>query len=116
MIAALQRLLAEQNHLLQEHRQQLAALVERASRPAPANAASAPAEATTTVAVEPAPSKLSMGPTMQQTRSTVTAAPWSMSTAAQRPLHSTQAIVESPGFWSRLGRGFVNTFSLAYKD
>jgi general secretion pathway protein A len=122
MLTALQRLLAEQNHLLQEHRQQLAALVDRASRPAaPAAApapAPAPAAAHTPVAAAPQPveTKASVAPTPHQTRSSVTAAPWSMSVAAQRPLHSTQAIVETPGFWSRLGRGFVNTFSLAYKD
>lgn len=93
VLVALQRLLAEQNHLLQEHRQQLAALVERASRPAPAPVApSAPKS-------EPSPASQSWA-----TQSVV------------RPHPTTQVLAEPTGFWARLGRGFFNSFSPAYKD
>jgi general secretion pathway protein A len=105
VLAALQRLLAEQNHLLQEHRQQLAALIDRASRPAPAPAAG-------TAASAPKPQPIAA---VQTPRPTPPAS-WSSAPAVQRPLHTTQVIAESPGFWSRLGRGFFNSFSPAYKD
>jgi hypothetical protein len=58
---------------------------------------------------------------MAQTPAPVTAAPrpaptqWN-TTPIERPLATTQAMAASQGFWSRLGRGFFNTFSPAYKD
>ena len=137
VLAALQRLLAEQNHLLQEHRQQLAALIERASRPAPAAAAPAPAPPATQkpqtmaaaqpmapalahpvqspLAAQPAAAKTPAATTSLRPQTPVT---WPSAPAAEhRPLHSTQVLAaEGQSFWSRLGRGFFNTFSPAYKD
>jgi general secretion pathway protein A len=110
LIAALQRLLAEQNHLLQEHRQQLAALVERASRPA-APPAAAPAP---TPAAKPQPQPQPIA-SMEARRVPAVSPSWSSSTSL-RPLHTTQVLADSPGFWARLGRGFFGTFSPAYKD
>jgi hypothetical protein len=116
-LAALQRLLAEQNHLLQEHRQQLAALIDRASRPAPAPAASSPKPDPAPkplAAVGPAPNPLTAAAAPRP----ATAPPpsWNHAAAVQRPLHTTQVMADSPSFWSRLGRGFFNSFSPAYKD
>jgi general secretion pathway protein A len=105
VLAGLQRLLTEQNHLLQEHRQQLAALVDRASRPAP-SPVSTPAPMAS-VAVKPAAVSATPLPPKPATA-------WS--SPSQRPLQTTQALTASSGFWSRLGRGFFNTFSPAYKD
>jgi putative secretion ATPase (PEP-CTERM system associated) len=119
VIAALQRLLAEQNHLLQEHRQQLAALIERASRPAPAPQPAAPvpmaAVAAAPVAAKPQPIAPVQMP-KPATPNMATPNTWSAPAASPRALHSTQLMTESQGFWSRLGRGFFNTFSPAYKD
>jgi putative secretion ATPase (PEP-CTERM system associated) len=112
VLAAFQRLLAEQNHLLQEHRQQLAALVDRASRaPQPAPPAPAPAPA-------PAPLKPMTSAVVETPRPAAIAArtPWTSTTLVDRPLHATQALAATPGFWTRLGRGFFSTFSPAYKD
>ena len=113
VIAALQRLLAEQNHLLQEHRQQLAALIDRASRQAPAPA---PAPASAPAAPTPAASKPQSIAAVQMPSPAPSVSPWTSSPAVQRPLHTTQVLAENPGFWTRLGRGFFNTFSPAYKD
>ena len=140
VLAALQRLLAEQNHLMQEHRQQLAALIERASRPAPAAApaprpqpqpqppasvqaprvheqpASPSGSARPQPAVQPKADKDPIAST-QTSRPTHAPSPaWSAASSASAPLHDTLAVTESQGFWSRLGRGFFNTFSPAYKD
>jgi putative secretion ATPase (PEP-CTERM system associated) len=105
VLAGLQRLLAEQNHLLQEHRQQLAALIDRASRPVN----------TPPAGVAPRPPQVAAVPLPRSTP--VATAPWTPPVSVtQRPLHSTQAMASTPGFWSRLGRGFFNTFSPAYKD
>jgi general secretion pathway protein A len=124
VIAALHRLLAEQNHLIQEHRQHLAALIERASRPAPAPAqtpAAAPASAPAVMAASHTapqtlakPQGLTTTATLQPSQAP--AASWSAAAAPARPLRTTQMLTESQGFWSRLGRGFFSTFSPAYKD
>ena len=126
VLVAMQRLIAEQNHLIQEHRQQLAALVERASRPAPAAvptpvvapaSAAAPAAAPTVSATSPVakPEPVKTQETPRVTpHSHSTAASWS--SQAARPLHTTQVLAESQGFWARLGRGFFSSFSPAYKD
>ena len=127
IIAALHRLLAEQNHLLQEHRHHLAALVERASRPvaapapAPVTATSPAAAAAATVAPPTAsPRPQAVSTTAPARRATTP--PWTppvsatAAAARPRPLQTTHVMTESSGFWSRLGRGFFNTFSPAYKD
>jgi putative secretion ATPase (PEP-CTERM system associated) len=127
VLAGLQRLLAEQNHLLQEHRQQLAALIDRASRPpsvapvertasaqplAAARAAqpAAPVHAGQTYGSKPLSSAAS--PSVARPVS----APWTPSLIAPRPLNTTVALTETTGFWARLGRGFFSTFAPAYKD
>jgi putative secretion ATPase (PEP-CTERM system associated) len=115
MLETLQRLLAEQNHLLQEYRRQLAALAERAARPGVSAAAPSPAVPRPPVETPTRDSRpLSM--TAPPIRAAATATPWTAPAAPQRPLHTTQMLTESSGFWSRLSRGFVNTFTPAYKD
>jgi general secretion pathway protein A len=132
VIAALQRLLAEQNHLLQEYRQQLAALIERASRlpaPAPVVAGQSHAAPVTvnqaTAASQAAPAAQAPIVTPSASRpqpltpssARVTAPPTPQWTPKPiRPLHTTQVLAESPSFWSRLGRGFFSSFSPAYKE
>jgi putative secretion ATPase (PEP-CTERM system associated) len=105
MLVAMQRLVAEQNHLLQEHRQQLAALVDRVTRPAPAPPPSRSPEMLRTTPATPivTPPRPVQAPTTDWT-----------TVAPRQPLHSTQMLAASQGFWSRLGRGVVNTFSPAY--
>jgi hypothetical protein len=137
VIAALHRLMAEQNHLLQEHRQQLAALIDRASRSRAPQAPGHGAGAHSLQRTAPPPIKSSQASPPIAARSVAQAAssepggramgtpsPWSSPAAvtvatpvvAQRPLHTTQVLAENSGFWARLGRGFVSTFSPAYKD
>jgi hypothetical protein len=103
-------LLTEQNHVLQEHRQQLAALVERASRPQSA----APAATKAQTPIQPQPPLSTMQVAAPQRMPT--SSPWTTPATVQRPLHTTQALAGTPGFWARLGRGFFSTFSPAYKD
>ena len=133
MLETLQRLLAEQNHLLQEHRQQLAAIVERATRPVATTASTRSTEAAASTELKPGPASraavdtvtpavasstrvAATAVTARPTRAADAVAPWTAPASSQRPLHTTQMLAENSSFWSRLGRGFVNTFSPAYKD
>jgi hypothetical protein len=133
MLEALQRLVADQNHLLQEQRQQLAAMVERATRPIATTASARPAESAVSAEPKPGPASRSAADALmpggapptkvaagtvaaRPTRGADAMAPWTAPASSQRPLHTTQMLAEHSGFWSRLGRGFVNTFSPAYKD
>lgn len=123
VLVALQRLMAEQNQLLQLHREQLVAVmnhVERlrttpaappAARPAPAAApAAAPAPAAAGPRVAPSPVTTSAP---MQSR-VVTAWP---SPAAPAPARATaQATADRGGWWSRMGRNFFGTVSPAYKE
>jgi putative secretion ATPase (PEP-CTERM system associated) len=139
VLAALQRLLAEQNHLIQEHREHLAALIVRASRvpttqgvvaaPAPAPArVPAPAAATppgaiaaplsVAAAAAPAAAASAAAPALAASSPPVLKppAPWP-STSSQRIIAPAPGSApDGEGFWTRLGRGFFNTFSPAYKD
>lgn len=117
VLTALQRLMAEQNHLLQAHREQLAALVKQAEdrRAAPAAAPSAPPPTVqrTSAARLPVDPPHAAAPRAERPAAS-TAPDWP--NASQRLLVPQAATAGRETFWSRLGRGFVSTFSPAYKD
>jgi general secretion pathway protein A len=139
VLAALQRLMAEQNHLLQLHREQLAAILHKAERlrsfpeptPAPPPPAANASPMTTTIAANASPAATSApasGPTplprpapaptvapMAHARPAA-ATPWPATAGHTRLLATGHASTEKDGWWTRLGRGLLGTVSPAYKD
>jgi putative secretion ATPase (PEP-CTERM system associated) len=141
VLVSLQRLLAEQNHLIQEHREQLALLIARASRLPTTSASTATAGRTTTgtaavppasavpgadaqrtmqhpaaLPVRPAPAAPGAAPARAaSSAATPTSAAWPPA-ASSRVVMPPEAAAENDGFWARLGRGFFNTFTPALKD
>jgi general secretion pathway protein A len=135
VLIALQRLLAEQNHLMQLHREQLVEVmskVERARAPqapvAPPPAitrSSAAATAPVSTPISPAaPASVPARPAAATTPATLpqsrTVAPvptqWPTATAQPRILAPAQTSVQRDGLWTRLGRNLFGTVSPAYKD
>lgn len=97
MLAAMQRLLAEQNHLLQLHREQLVAIISKTSPPRPTPPASTPPAPVQQASPGPAPS-------------------WGTTPASPHTLSTTPTTATRDGWWARLGRNFFGTYSPAYKD
>jgi general secretion pathway protein A len=140
VLIALQRLLAEQNHLMQLHREQLVeviskverarashvpgappAAITRSSAAATAPAAStplapaAPASVPASVPARPAPATTPAA--LPQSR-TVAPVPtqWPTTTAQPRILAPAQTSAQRDGLWTRLGRNLFGAVSPAYKD
>ena len=120
VLVALQRLMAEQNQLLQLHREQLVAIMNNVERmratpppppsaPKPAPVPAAPAAAATAQSARPAP--MSTSAPMEQ--SPVVAA-WPG--AQSRILVPAGPAAEPGRWWSRMGRGLFGTVTPAYKD
>lgn len=132
MLLAFQALMAEQNHLLQLHREQLAAIMDKVEHlrvaqvtpPVTATAGAtvaSPAAPHHPPAVPAPPASPSPGaastPASTEPSRRATTSPWSIA-AANPPRVPTpvQASTEREGLWTRLGRGLFGTFSPAFKD
>jgi hypothetical protein len=132
VLIALQRLLAEQNHLLQLHREQLVEVMSKVARtpqapvaPPPAitrssTAATAPAASTpnstpASAAARPAPVASTAALPQSRTVAPVPT-PWPTTTAQPRILAPAQTSGQRDGLWTRLGRNLFGTVSPAYKD
>jgi putative secretion ATPase (PEP-CTERM system associated) len=125
MLVALQRLMAEQNQLLQLHREQLVAIMNNVERmramppatpaaaptPKPVPVSVAPADAATAHATKPAPASTST-PVQQSP----VASAWPAAAAQSRILAPANPAAEPGRWWSRMGRGLFGTVTPAYKD
>jgi putative secretion ATPase (PEP-CTERM system associated) len=118
VLLALQRLMAEQNHLLQLHREQLVVIMNTVERlhsaPALPQNPTPPPPAASISPSATAPATMTTSAGVPPVRVT-TPAPWPTAAAPRHPAAAPTA-TDRDGWWTRLGRGLFGTFSPAYKE